>query len=323
MYREFRNIVNELSPNIFVIENVKGILSKKDSRRRNIIDSIITDFEEMGYNLRNREGKKYLILNAADYGVPQRRERVILIGIRKGWKTADVPLIEPTNYDPDSTDPENNGKKELLPYVTLYEAIGDLPEVRPRLTYTGLGERQLARIKLLNKRIENGKEKIPLDRKRFTEHLSRISDSGRAYFDFVRGNGYVFRPSHCPQPTDLRHKTVQTNEGRRNSRGILQEATGTGKRINQVQNGHLHRQIQKTKPKQTIHDGFRPPGKGREQIHSPRTGKNDHTPRSCTAPVFSRRLHILRTIQQKIQTDRECRTPADGIQHCQEHIQDT
>jgi DNA (cytosine-5)-methyltransferase 1 len=203
LYREFRNIVRELSPDIFVIENVKGILSKKDGGGRKIIDRIIADFEDMGYNLQNREGKKYLILNAADYGVPQRRERVILMGIRKEWKTIDVPLIEPTHYDTDSKNGNELRKKGLLPYVTLYDAIGDLPEVMPKITYTGLGEKQVARIKSLNKKINSGQERIPFDKKRFSEHLTTTSDSGKKYFDFVRSNGYAFTDHHVARSQQL------------------------------------------------------------------------------------------------------------------------
>ena len=207
LYREFRNIVRELSPNIFVIENVKGILSKKDGKGRKIIDRIIADFEGMGYNLQNEEGEKYLILNAADYGVPQRRERVILIGIRKEWKTIAVPLIEPTHYDADAVNGKGSGNNGLLPYVTVYDAIGDLSEVKARVTDTGLGGRQMARIKSLNERIENGQDRIPFDRKRFNEHLNEVSDSGKRYLEFVRSNGYPFTDHHVArsqQLTDIR-----------------------------------------------------------------------------------------------------------------------
>lgn len=203
LYREFRNIVRELSPDVFLIENVKGILSKRDGSGRKIIDNIIRDFEKMGYHLQNGEGQKYMILNAADYGVPQRRERVILIGIRKKWKTVDVPFIEPTHYDPDSQDSEELKEKGLLPYVTLFDAIGDLPEVRPKITPAGLKRRQMERINSLNKRINNGQDRIPFDKKRFTQHLNRVSNSGKQYFGFVRSNGYFFIDHHVARGQQL------------------------------------------------------------------------------------------------------------------------
>src|SRR3989344_8819378 len=64
LYEHFREIVAELKPNLIVIENVKGILSKRDLQGNLIINKIISDFESLGYNLENAEGKKYNILNA-------------------------------------------------------------------------------------------------------------------------------------------------------------------------------------------------------------------------------------------------------------------
>src|SRR3989344_7517598 len=83
LYEHFRDIVAEIKPNIMVIENVKGILSKKDNEGKHIISKIISDFEKLGYNFENEKGEKYSILNAATFGVPQRRDRVILIGVKK------------------------------------------------------------------------------------------------------------------------------------------------------------------------------------------------------------------------------------------------
>lgn len=78
---------------------------------------IIELFESIGYHIQTK------LLNAADYGAPQVRERVILIG------TLDNrPFIypTPTHYDP-TTKVARNG---LLPYVTVGEAIGDLPSIQ-------------------------------------------------------------------------------------------------------------------------------------------------------------------------------------------------
>ena len=87
LYEDFRDIVAAIKPNIVIFENVKGILSKKNRKGKFVIDNILSDFETLGYNLKNdKDGKKYMILNAADYGVPQRRERVLIIGIKKSWK---------------------------------------------------------------------------------------------------------------------------------------------------------------------------------------------------------------------------------------------
>lgn len=201
LYQEFRKIVSELNPHIVVIENVKGILSKKDSDGYKIIDKIISDFEKLGYNFENIDGKKYLILNAADFGVPQKRERVILVGILRKWKNIKVPLIEPTHYDPNTKNVASY--KKLYPYVTLYEAIGDLPKVEPKITKTGIPKNKLNDIKIHNIKVKNGLEKTNFDKSRFEEHICRISDSGKQFLHFIRPNGYKYLDHHIARSQQL------------------------------------------------------------------------------------------------------------------------
>ncbi len=101
--------VNHFKPKAFVFENVRGILSSKKGEDFKII---CASFEEVGYNLFWR------VLNAADFGVPQQRERVFLVGIRKDLNI-EFHFPRPT-HGPDS--PE---KKE---YVTVRKAIADLDD---------------------------------------------------------------------------------------------------------------------------------------------------------------------------------------------------
>jgi len=63
-------------PKVVVFENVKGLLSTKAPDGNKLIDLIISDLESAGYNV------VYKLINASDYGVPQNRERVILVGVR-------------------------------------------------------------------------------------------------------------------------------------------------------------------------------------------------------------------------------------------------
>lgn len=74
LYRYFVKLVKLKQPLCFVVENVKGILTLGDGE---IIAAIIEDFARKGYNVFPN------LVNAADYGVPQDRWRVILIGVRK------------------------------------------------------------------------------------------------------------------------------------------------------------------------------------------------------------------------------------------------
>ena len=101
--------VDHFKPKAFVFENVRGILSSNKGADFKIICS---SFEEVGYKLYWR------ILNAADYGVPQQRERVFLVGIRKDINVKfRFPL--PT-HGPDSPD--------KIKYITTKEAIQDISD---------------------------------------------------------------------------------------------------------------------------------------------------------------------------------------------------
>jgi DNA (cytosine-5)-methyltransferase 1 len=74
LYKHFVELVERKNPYVFVAENVKGILTLGDGA---IIEAIIEDFKERGYNVFPT------LVNAADYGVPQDRWRVIMLGFRK------------------------------------------------------------------------------------------------------------------------------------------------------------------------------------------------------------------------------------------------
>jgi len=194
LYEEFMKIVGELKPNIVMIENVKGILSKRDSGGEKIIAKVVTRLEHLGYNLEDENGNKHMVLNAADYGVPQRRERVVLIGIKKSWKNVKMPFIAPTHYDPrKSGSGEHNG---LAPYVTVYEAIGDLPEVRPKITFTGIPGPEKAEITKINSTMDSGGDVVSVNGEKFHQHVERISMSGKRFFEFVRPNGYKYIDHH-------------------------------------------------------------------------------------------------------------------------------
>ena len=103
LFMQYKRVLEILQPKAFVFENVTGILSMN---KGNLFKQIKAEFEELGYDL------KYKVLDAVNYGVPQHRERVILVGF-KGKNNFVYP--SPTYGD------------GLKPYITLKEAIGDLP----------------------------------------------------------------------------------------------------------------------------------------------------------------------------------------------------
>lgn len=73
LYQEMVRVVNEAKPVFFVMENVKGLASMADGE---VIKNVCSEFQQCGYDVR------WDVLNAADYGVPQRRKRVFIIGKR-------------------------------------------------------------------------------------------------------------------------------------------------------------------------------------------------------------------------------------------------
>ena len=106
-------IIKDKNPKMFVAENVKGILSMEKGK---VFEMIKKDFEDLGYYVEAR------LLNAAEYGVPQIRERVIIIGNRIN---NSVTFPEKTHYIEQSIN-----KKDLKPAITCKEAIGWLSNVR-------------------------------------------------------------------------------------------------------------------------------------------------------------------------------------------------
>jgi DNA (cytosine-5)-methyltransferase 1 len=203
LYEHFRDIVGEIKPNIIIIENVKGILSKKDSNGELIIKKILSDFEALGYNFENSKGNKFNIINAANQGVPQKRERVILIGIKKEWKNVNVPLIKSTHFDPTSENAEELIQKGLLPHVTLSEAIGDLPKVEPKITMTGLGEHEIKKIKRENEHRYNGKDELVITEASFKRHHDKLSSSGKEFFKHIKPNNHLTITHHVARAQQL------------------------------------------------------------------------------------------------------------------------
>lgn len=116
LFGEYVRVINEIHPKYIVLENVEGFMDMQFLGYKGITgikypDGSVTPFilrnelKEIGYHTLEPR-----ILNAADYGVPQRRNRVIFIGYRNG-----MPIPE---YPEPSVKPEN--------YLTLKDAIGDL-----------------------------------------------------------------------------------------------------------------------------------------------------------------------------------------------------
>jgi len=95
LFFEMCRILRERQPKCFIAENVKGILT---ANKRSAFPLIIKEFEDSGYDV------QYRILNSADYGVPQKRERVIIVGFRKdlhiSFKFPEAEIESEDGYAP-------------------------------------------------------------------------------------------------------------------------------------------------------------------------------------------------------------------------------
>ena len=153
LFYEFARCIKETHPKMFMAENVKGLLSHDNGRTLNTIISV---FEDLGYTIGNRKQ----ILNACYYGVGQKRERIVIIGIRNDIHTEfhypeaekkQTTLREALNNCPLSNGISYSEKKrkvfELVPaggcWVNLPENVAK--EYMGKSYYSSGGRRGMAR----------------------------------------------------------------------------------------------------------------------------------------------------------------------------------
>jgi DNA (cytosine-5)-methyltransferase 1 len=134
LYRAMVEAVSKIKPKIFVAENVKGLLMRHnfDSLCR-----VLSDFRALGYDV------NYHLYHAADYGVPQTRERVFIVGTRP-----DMPKFIP---------PQPTCNK----HITAKEAIGDLESLPENEEFNHVWS-------LANKSAEQGNRRLKAERPGYT-----------------------------------------------------------------------------------------------------------------------------------------------------------
>lgn len=108
LWRHFMRAVKDAAPEVFIMENVPPILKSQEYQE------IVRIAKTLGFQVNGK------VLNAADYGVPQTRKRAIIIGVKNGFPS----FPQPTHTDPKRKDLLTS---ELKPWVTVRDAIGDLP----------------------------------------------------------------------------------------------------------------------------------------------------------------------------------------------------
>jgi DNA (cytosine-5)-methyltransferase 1 len=128
LYKQYLRIIEAHRPAVFVMENVKGLLSAR-SKSNSIFDKILADLKEPGYSIYSlvNEPRNNLfdepefepqdfVIRCEEYGIPQTRHRVILLGIREDFFQGQPGIME---------------KKTSVP---LKAVIGDLPRLRSGLS---------------------------------------------------------------------------------------------------------------------------------------------------------------------------------------------
>ena len=123
LFKNYAQWVSVLKPKVFVMENVKGILTGKNEAGENVIEIIERTFNAIGYKI------DIWKLNAANYGVPQSRERVFIVGNIYS-KEISSPAI--THYLPEQKERLNGKVVELKEAITVIKAIGDLPKLKAK-----------------------------------------------------------------------------------------------------------------------------------------------------------------------------------------------
>ncbi len=123
LFEHYLSVVKRYKPKVFVFENVPGILSAKPNDKK-IIEIIEEEFKKSGYVISNKI-QKYGVVDASKYGVPQRRKRVILLGVRKDLDSLDSIYNKIDDFY-NVILPKYQQKE-----VTVGEAINDLPKISP------------------------------------------------------------------------------------------------------------------------------------------------------------------------------------------------
>ena len=162
LFESFVKIVDAFKPKAFVFENVPGLLSACPGDipvRNRIYDA----FKKIGYDIRTPETLKKSVYCAEDYNVPQKRNRIIIIGTKHD-----------SLYDVEEFYESLTAHKMKGPHLTVKEAIGNMPVLTPKSTITKEGRRNVSHEQLKGEKIDRHEPRYhgERDQRLFTEWLS-------------------------------------------------------------------------------------------------------------------------------------------------------
>ena len=194
LFESYVRIVNDIKPTCFLFENVKGLYTMFEGR---FFDKVVSAFAEIGYDL------YFSMLNTANYGVPQKRERIIIVGTRK---TTEF------KFPPHSS----NAVGRIHAFANVGEAIGDLVdrhEEVPNHIALAHGEIVTARYRLIP---EGGKlpppAQLPLELRRgnFGNTYQRLSRNTVASTMVPGNNAFPIHPTLDRSLTPREAARIQT-----------------------------------------------------------------------------------------------------------------
>jgi DNA (cytosine-5)-methyltransferase 1 len=132
LFESFVKVVDEFKPEVFVFENVPGLLSATPGGKA-VTERIYEAFEEIGYEIRKPENLKKAIYSAYELGVPQKRNRVIIIGVKSKSKIQLEDLYK-----------EINKLKNVIDTKNVFDSIAHLPEILPLKKSVKVGNKNIS-----------------------------------------------------------------------------------------------------------------------------------------------------------------------------------
>ena len=126
LFENYLKVVNKYRPKLFVFENVPGMLSAKPGGVP-VTDLIKKEIESIGYEIVD-DLKQYALLDSSDFGVPQARKRIIIIGLNKDYYENPQETLKKFYT-------EILSRYKVDEKKTLWDAIGDLPKAYPTDEY--------------------------------------------------------------------------------------------------------------------------------------------------------------------------------------------
>ena len=166
LFESYAKVVDHFKPKLFVFENVPGLLTACPGGKP-VKNRIFEAFEEIGYEIRNPADLKNAVYCAEDFDVPQKRNRVIILGIKKGLNLNLDDFYSALNRE------KKSSKK------TVKDAIGNLPELIPTGKVEKVGRVHVSHKQTCGELVENHTPRYHgfRDQKLFREWLSNSMNS--------------------------------------------------------------------------------------------------------------------------------------------------